>query len=87
MQKIQNAKSMPKRDLDDEFPCLKMQLPELWKMKDLERFLNCIVKQYMRKKKLESGKLKDIRVSGLSRGPYGKVSTKISKNFQFHADS
>lgn len=51
MQKIQDAKSMPKRDLDDEFPCLKMQLPELWKMKDLERFLGLYCETVYEEKK------------------------------------
>ena len=32
---IETAKFMPKRDLDDEFPCSKMQLATLWKLPDL----------------------------------------------------
>ena len=29
---------MPKRDLDDEFPCDKMQLATLWEINDLKDF-------------------------------------------------
>jgi len=30
---------MPKKDLDEEFPCDKMQLATLWTLEDMEKFI------------------------------------------------